>query len=49
MIFKKIARFIWCLFFSPIIYKQKIEKKAHCNRHDQFKKGCAECRGLNGN
>jgi hypothetical protein len=27
MIFKKIARFIWCLFFPPIIYKQKpIEK-----------------------
>lgn len=48
MIFKKLARFIWCLFFPPIIYKQKMEEKAHCNRHEQFKKGCSECRGLNG-
>ena len=23
MIFKKLARFIWCLFFPPIIYKEK--------------------------
>jgi len=27
MIFKKIARFIWCLFFPPVIYKEKKLKR----------------------
>ena len=47
MILKKIARFIWCLFFPPIIYKEKKIEKEYCWKHGAFKKGCPVCRGLN--
>jgi len=47
MILKKIARWIWCLFFPPIIYRQDFDLKKHCNVHEQYKKGCSECRYLN--
>lgn len=28
--------------FEPVVFEKK-----HCKRHEQFKKGCAECRSLN--
>ena len=48
MILKKIARWIWCLFFPPIIYKEKIIIKDPCWKHEKYKKGCPICRNLNG-
>ena len=47
MIFKKIAVWVWNLFFPPIIYKQKIVEFDPCWKHEKYKKGCPTCRSLN--
>jgi len=49
MIFKKLARWVWCLFFPPIIYKQKVVTMDPCWKHLKFKKGCVLCRNMNAN
>ena len=44
---RKVATWIWGLFFEPRVYQPVVYDKDPCWKHMKFKKGCITCRLLN--